>query len=67
MITHKVADGQMFGGAGSAVFRPYRAKQSASETGGLTDEALLAGLAESSLLRLVSGNQPQNTEKPEKE
>lgn len=37
-ITFKVKKGEMFGGKGAAIFRPFRTKQSASETNGSTPE-----------------------------
>jgi hypothetical protein len=61
----EVPRGQMFGGKGSAVFSPFRKKQSDSEIVGLTPEERLAQAAEVSLLKFLS--QPQNTEKGEKD
>jgi len=62
VVTIKAKKGDMFGGAGVAVFRPYRNKQSPSEINELTPEELLASAAEQSLMRLVSQNLSQNTD-----
>jgi hypothetical protein len=59
----KVKPGQMFGGKGVAVFRPFPKTQSRSETNGLTPEELLASEVESAVMQLTSDSQQKNTER----
>ena len=63
----KEKPGQMFGGKGVAVFRPFQRTQSPSATGGLTPEEQLASQASEAFQRWMSANQPQPTETPKKD
>ena len=53
---------KVFGGAGVAVFRPYRKTQSSSTQVELEPEVLLANAAEASLLRFLAQNPSDDIE-----
>ena len=59
----KEKPGQMFGGKGVAVFRPFPKTRSRSGINGLTPEELLASEVESAVLQLTSDSQPKTTER----
>jgi len=60
VISFKVKPGEMFGGKGVAVFRPFDRTQRPSETRGFSPEEPLASEAELAVLRLSSAIQQSN-------
>ena len=62
VITYEVKLGEMFGGAGAAIFRPYDRNRMPVSTARLTHDELLADTAEASLRRLVSQNWKNDTD-----
>ena len=64
VVNFKVKPGEMFGGKGVAVFRPFQRTPSATD--GLTPEERLAAKVESAIMRVTIESQPPSTENPEK-
>ena len=60
----KVKPGEMFGGKGVAVFRPFQ--RTSSVTDGLTPEERLAAKVERAIMRVTIESQTPSTENPEK-
>jgi len=62
----KVKPGEMFGGKGAAVFRPFKRTQSHSEKDGLSPEEQLALKVERAIMQVTIESQPPSTENPKK-
>ena len=63
----KVKPGDMFGGKGVAVFRPFKRQQSHPESVVLTPEEQLASEASAAFQRWMAVNQSTQTDPSEKE
>ena len=63
VINFKVKPGEMFGGKGVAVFRPFDRTQRPSETRGFSPEELLASEAERAVMQLTLAVQQSNKQR----